>query len=311
MTGFPFPVDPELTGVVISYANGDLVADRVLPRISPLLSKQTFEWLKFEFGEQITIPDTTVGRKGEPNEVEFSATEDTSKTIDYGLDDVVPIDDVNNAPVGYNPLSHAAQGVMDLVLLDRERRVANSVFAAATYPVGNKVVLAGTSQWSHASSDPVAAITAAQDALIMRANVLVLGRPTWTALSTNPAILKAVHRNDGDKGIATRQAVADLFELDEIIVGSAFVNTAKKGQALAKARLWGKHAALIRRDGLASNKNGRATFGMTMQYGGKVAGQIPEPKTGLRGSIRVRAGESVKELITAPDLGYFFESAVA
>ena len=36
-----------------------------------------------------------------------------------------------------------------------------------------------------------------------------------------------------------------------------------------------------------------------------------DPNIGLRGGQRVRVGESVKELVTAPDLGFFFENAVA
>jgi hypothetical protein len=38
---------------------------------------------------------------------------------------------------------------------------------------------------------------------------------------------------------------------------------------------------------------------------------MPEPKLGLRGGVRVRVGESVKELVIAKDLGYFFENAIA
>jgi hypothetical protein len=34
---------------------------------------------------------------------------------------------------------------------------------------------------------------------------------------------------------------------------------------------------------------------------------MPEPKLGLRGSTRVRVGESVDEVIAAPALGALFE----
>lgn len=308
---YPFPVDPELTGLVIAYQNPEFVADKVLPFVGPILGKQEFKWWELDFAEGITPVDTRVGRKGTPNEVEFGATEKTASTEDFGLDDVVPADDIANAPAGYNPLARAAQGVMDLVLLGREQRVANLVFSAGTYPAANKETLSGTSQWSHADSDPIEDIVSAQDGLVMRANVLVLGRPVWTALSTNPKILKAINRNSGDSGIATRQAVADLFELDEIVVGGAYANGAKKGQAASISRIWGKHAALIRRDALADGGQGRATFGFSRQYGTRVAGQIPEPKVGLRGATRVRAGMSVKELIMAPDLGFLFQNAAA
>ncbi len=38
---------------------------------------------------------------------------------------------------------------------------------------------------------------------------------------------------------------------------------------------------------------------------------MPEPKVGLRGAQRVRAGESVRELIVASDVGFLWRDAVA
>jgi hypothetical protein len=35
-----------------------------------------------------------------------------------------------------------------------------------------------------------------------------------------------------------------------------------------------------------------------------------EPKVGMRGSTRVRVGESVREVVSASALGYFIEDAV-
>ena len=75
-------------------------------------------------------------------------------------------------------------------------------------------------------------------------------------------------------------------------------------------RAWGPHAAFIYRDRLADTQNG-TTFGFTAQWGGRISGSQFDGDIGLRGGQRVRVGESVKELITAPDLGYFFENAVA
>lgn len=309
--GLPFPIDPVLTGIVVNFQNAELIADRVLPRLAPRLGNKLFKWKLFSFDEQITIPDTRVGRKSEPKTVEFTGSEQNGSTEDYGLDDYVPNDDVNQAPAGYNPLAFAAQSLINLVLLDREVRVAAKVFAAGTYAATNKVLLAGVSQWSNAASDPIADIQSAKDAMVMDPNKLVLGRATWSALRRNPKILSAISVSGTDKGMARREAVADLFEVDEIIVGSSWVNSAKPGQAAVRARTWGKHAALIRQEPTATAMGETPTFGFTAEYGGRVASQIDAPKIGLRGSQQVRAGESVAEVVSAPELGYFFENAVA
>lgn len=133
MSGQPFPVDPVLVGIVQAYSNTALIADLVLPRLSPLLPREQFKYWQFDFGQFITQHDTKVGRKSEPNTVEFNAKEVDSSTEDYGLDDIVPVADSLNAPSGYDPRAFAAQKLMDLILLDREVRVANKVMNAATY----------------------------------------------------------------------------------------------------------------------------------------------------------------------------------
>lgn len=307
----PFPIQPELTAVAIAYKNSKLIADGVFPYLS--VGSRTFKYLKHTAAESFTIPDTAVGRKSAPNQIEFSATEVQDSVADKGLDDPIPQDDIEAArAAGYDPIARGTEGIMDLVLLDREKRSADLAFDANQYAAANKVTLSGTSQWSDfTNSNPVSDVLGGLDACIMRPNVLVIGRAAWTKLIQHPKIAKAVLGNAGDVTIANRLQIAALFELDEILVGEGWLNTAKKGQAASYARVWGKHAALIYRDPLALSGGQRPTFGFTARFGSRIAGSSPDKNIGLRGGEMVRAGESVKELICANDLGYFIKDAVA
>lgn len=310
MATAPFPVTPELAAIAIKYRNPRMIADQVFPRVP--VAKQEFKYWTFTLSEGFTIPDTRVGRRSRPGQVEFSGTETTSKTDDFALDDVIPQEDIDNAPANYDPLGRATEGVADLIALDREVRAATLAFTLGNYPSAQRTTLSGTSQWSDfANSDPIAAITGGLDTMVMRANVMVIGQLAWTKLSQHPKMIKAIAGYANDSGIVTRQQVAALFELDEVLVGQAFLNSAKKGQAVSMGRVWGKHCALIHRDGLADNRGNRTTFGFTAQWGERVAGTIADPHAGMRGGQVVRVGESVKEVIAASDLGYFFQNAVA
>lgn len=305
----PFPITPELTAVAVAYHNTKMIADEVMPRVT--VGKQEFKYTKFALEEGFTIPDTKVGRRSQPNEVTFSGKEVTDSTEDYGLDDPIPKSDIDNAKgTKFDPRAQSVQGITNLIELDREVRTAGMVFNAANYAAANKLTLAGTDQFSDFdNSDPIGTISDALDAMIMRATIMVIGRPAFSKLARHPEIIKAVHGNSGDSGIATRQAIAALFELEEILVGEAFLNTARKGQAANMQRVWGKHLALLHRDKQATNRQG-TTFGFTAQFGGRVAGSKVDGNIGLFGGERVRAGESVKEVITATDLGFFIENAV-
>ncbi len=308
MPSAPFPIQPQLTAIAIGYRNMSLIADALLPRTP--VGKQDFKYLQYNLSDGFTLPDTRVGRKSRPNEVEFSATELTASTEDFGLEDPIPQADIDNAPPNYDPLGRAVEKTTDLILLDREVRVANAVFNAATYGASNKVTLAGASQFSDVTSDPIKTIQDALDSCVMRPNVMTIGRAAFSVLARHPKIVKAVLGNAGDSGVARRQDIADLLELEEVLVGEAYLNTAKKGQAMALSRVWGKHIALTYRNKNADTGGG-ATFGLTAQWGGRIAGSIEDKNIGLRGGQRIRVGESVKELICAPDLGYFIQNAVA
>ena len=299
-----------MAAIAIAYRNERYIASDVLPYKT--VGRQEFKYLVYNKDERYTIPNTTVGRTGRPNTVEFGATEAVGSCIDRALDAPVPNADVENARGGdFDPQGHAAERVMDLIELDREKRVADAVFASATYPATQRVTLSGTSQWSdYTNSNPLDAILAALDTMLMRANRMVIGQAGWTKLRQHPKLAKAIHGNSGDVDVVTRQQVADLLELDEIIVGSAWANSAKPGQSSVMYRLWCKHCALLRDDPLANNDGG-LTFGYTARWGDRFSGTIDDPDMGARGGVRVRSGESVQELITASDAGYYFENCVA
>lgn len=306
----PFPIIPELTGIAIAYRNRAMIADLVLPRVTPV-TKEEFLYFVYDLAQGFTVPDTKVGRRGKVNQIEFTAKEETGHTKDYGLEDSIPAADMANAPAGIDPRANSVEYIMNLIALDREVRVAGVVFNPDTYPTGNKVTLSGTSQFSDtANSHPIAVISNALDSCVVRPNTMTIGRPAWSVLSRHPEIVSACLRNAGESGIARRQDVADLFELDEIMVGEAFVNTARKGQTAALSRCWGKHIALTYRNRQAAPQRD-VTFGMTVPFGQPVAGAWDTKEIGLRGGTKVRAGESTAEVITCADCAYFLQNVAA
>lgn len=305
----PFPIQPDLTAIALEYKNRSFIADNVLPRVT--VGKQTFKYYKYTQEEPFTIPDTFVGRRSAPNQVERTATELSDYTQDYALDDSVPNEDIENAPPFVNPMGVAASYITQLIALDREVRVATGVFNAASFATNNKTTLSGTSQWSdYANSNPITAILTALDACLVRPNIFVMGRAVWTQLLAHPKVVQAIYKTAQGAGIVAKQAVADLLELDAIYVGESFYNTAKKGQTASMARVWGKHAALLVQPG-AAGANMDMSFGWTAQFGSRIAGSFEDKDVGMRGGMRVRVGESVKEVLCANDAGYLFTNAVA
>ena len=306
----PFPVNPTLTAIALAYRNPDvaLIADDVLP---PTAVSQEFKWLAYDLAQGYTVPDTKVGRKSYPNEVEFTGTEVLDKVVDYALDDFVPNEDIEADNQGVDPMGTATMYLRHVMQLAREIRVAGLVFAQATYPAANRVVLSGTSQWSdETNANPVKAIGDALDVPIMRPNIAVFGQATWTSVRRHPKIVQAIKGTAQGAGMVSRAEFAEFFELQGVYVGAGFVNTAKKGQTASMARVWGKHAAFIYRD-RASGPQAGVTFGFTGRWGQVQAGNIPDDKRGATGGQTVRVLQREKEVVSANALSYFFENAVA
>lgn len=317
---FPFPVDPQLTAITLAYTNRRLIADLVSPR-TPVPARE-FEWLQLNKEQMFTVPDSRVGRKGEPNEVEFKGTLSAGMVEDYGLDDVVPQVDIDNARrlPGQNPIGLAVQGLTELMLLGREQRVANQYFSLNSYASTNRTTLSGTSQWSdYTNSDPYTAYMTARDSMLVPPNVGIIGRLAFSKLRVHPKITAAVvpsstgntSTSNAQGAPVSAQQIADLFELDVLHVGEAFINSSKPGQTPTLVRCWGKHFAAIHSNPIASIRGNAITFGFTAEYFSRFSTQIPEPKVGLLGAQRVRVGESLRELVVANDAGYLFRDVVA
>jgi hypothetical protein len=314
---FPFTPSPQYTAIALAYANKDLIADMILPRMT--VTERSFKWDLHTKADMFTVPSTLVGRKGRPNEVEFTAVEQSASVSDYGLGFTVPNEDIDaaSAKPGLDPLGRHTEGTTDLILLDREQRVASKLFNAATYPSGNKVTLSGNDQWSafaQASSDPVEDVLAAMEGMLMRPNTMVLGSQAWYQLRRHPKLLAAIYptgSNATTGGVATLNQIKEVLEIQNIYIGSAYINTSNPGQAATYARIWGKHAAMFHLNPLAGLRGNGISFGATAEYGSRIAFTRPDPDVGLRGGVRGKVGESCVELITAPDCGYFFENVVA
>jgi hypothetical protein len=303
--------------VAIAYKNTALIADEVLP-LTPVGNRE-FVYLRHTKEDAFTVPDTRVGRRGTPNQISFSAAELTTQTEDFALEDPIPGDDIESAkasgiPGLMDPVGKSVEYLTNLLELDKEIRVANLIFNAATYPVTNRVLLSGTSQFSDfTNSNPLNAMLGYLDIPLMRPNMMTLGQDVWRVLRQHPRIVEAVKGTGAGvnaQGTIARQQLAELLEIDQVLVGQGWVNTARRGVAATYARVWGKNISFQYRDLLAGAQRG-TTFGFNAMWGGRIAGQIDDPDIGMRGGVKNRVGYSCKEVVSAPDLGFFIQAAVA
>ena len=299
---------PYLSAIAIKYRQDDMIADEVMPRIP--VDHQVFVSLSDRIEDWITPVDTEVGRTGRVNQLSNALQDPTYlATRNQGLDEPVPNQDLMNGPTE-SALSRATVRVMSLVELKREMRVASIFTTAGNF--GFSAALSGSALFSSYTSyiSPIITIKYYLDQCFKRPNVLVMGRAVWTQLSQHPAILAAAFGGvnpQGDQQVS-RQRLADILEVKRIVVGEGWVNIAKKGQTVNMQRIWGNLFAGIYLGG-DSQEAGNA-WGYTAQFGDRIAGTIVDPDVGVFGGVRVRAGESVIEAVSAPQFGFQLSPAI-
>ncbi len=306
-----YPVDAARTAIAVAYANAAYVADEVFPRVP--VGRKEYRYTEYPVDESFTVPDARVGRRSAPTLVHFTAREKAGACEDYGLEDAVPDDDARNAPASAaDPVDRSTMLLADLLMLAREQRAAAIAFDKSRYPASNKTTLAGDDRWSedHADSDPIADIAGAVEGMVAQPTHLLLGSRVWLALRRHRRIVKAIHGTSGDAGIASRQAVAELFDLEGVVVGRARINAAGRGRPANLVRVWGKSALLYRRDPNAG-VTGPPTLGVTAEYRGREVRSAFDAQLGARGAHRVRVVDTCEERMIAPLAGYLFDQAVA
>lgn len=137
----------------------------------------------------------------------------------------------------------------------------------AAAPVANQFL-----QWNQSASDPVANVTAWRTAVKLatgiRPNVLAMGQQVWDALKTNASIIDRIKYSSGNSNptIVTRQAVAALFELEEILISDVSQVTSKEGQTATFGFVIGKECVLFYRPRVAAKNMPSA--GYTMNWTG-------------------------------------------
>jgi len=304
-------VDSILSNLSIQYRNEEMIWRNIMPVV--LVGKRSDKFYKYNKEDSYRLPDDKIGPKSLPNEYDWGVQEDNYSVSDHALGDWLPQEVIDNADNPLQPEIDTNDFLNMLLDVAQEKRVADIVFNAASYPSGNKVQLSGTAQWGGSADDPIGDVYDAVEGCFVRANTLVFGQEAWAVFRKLPEVLDAVKAStryqDTPGGLATASEIAALFEVDRVLIGRARYISSKEGQTATYARLWGKHcAALYVAPGEPSIKT--ITFGLTFSETQRHTQRDFDPKRGIKGAHYIKVAWNSDEKVIASDLGYFIQDAV-
>lgn len=307
-------IQQALNDLAIKYVNADTIWRDVMPIRQ--VSKRSDKYYIYDKATAFQRFDDSLAPNATPNEAQWQISTDNYSVVDHGLASWIPMEAVENADDPLDPVGDEVENLSEALDNQQEARVAAKVFSAASYPIGNKVTLSGTSQWSdYSNSDPLTAIEDAADSLTVSPNVLVLGADTWRVLRRHPKVAARLFPLGGNASVAGAGASVVQFQeylsdfgIERVLVGRRRTNTANIGQTPTLVRAWGKHAALLR---VTPNPGVKTlTWGATFVETERNVYQEVDQKRGVKGSLFTKVAWNSDEKIIASDAGYFFENAV-
>lgn len=307
--GLLLPIGVQQTDLVAAYKNGKMIADQVMPvkvLDGPELAFKYYERTK---GDSFAAPDTHVGRTSEPNIIHLSGEEKASVAEAHGLQTIVPKEDIDQIKNKERFVNTNLEYLMNQVFLGREMRVAGIVQNTSNYGTGLSHTYEDSQGIGADGFNIVEVILDYLEKPLARPNILGMNAVVWAKLRTDANVLRAIYPNSNGAGVATREQIKALFEVDDILIGEARVNTTKNAKNPTLERCWGNNIWAHYTEPLSTLKEGIA-WGMTAQVGDRYATIIEDEKIGLKGAEIIKAGFYQKEVVVAKDAGFLLKNVI-
>lgn len=324
-TGSDRHVSTPLTAISIAYAQdaADFVARRVFPVVQ---SKKQYD--RFYVFDRADLQRVMMAKRAPSTEsqgVDFRLSNSPFSCDVFSLHKDIDEQDRSNADEVFNLDAEATEFLTQQALLREEYDFSQRYLVTGVW--GNELAgvasgaTPGTSflQWNDGSSTPIEDIRGAKTTIKretgIKANKLVITEPVWNQLVDHPSIIDRVKYGAGPStpAIVQRQALAQLLELDEIMVMGGVINSAAEGQAISSDFIGGKSALLVH----TPSKPGRMipaagyTFAWQGYLGGTLPTRIKRYYMAQINSDRVEIDSAYVQQITGADLGFLFRTAVA
>ena len=229
-------VNAAMTRVSIAYRNANYIAGEIFPGIPVENQSDEYfvfskaDWFRNEAGPRAP------GTRGP--EVEYALSSSTYSCRPISATKVVPDEVVDNADSPLRPRIEAVEYATDKVLLYMEHNVASKVFATSTW--SGSATPATT--WDDDASDPLNDVETARETVVgsigREPNVCVIGREVWSDLKNHPDLLERIKHTQ--TGIMTPELLAELFEVEKLLIGRAIYTTSQEGTTASYSFLWGK-----------------------------------------------------------------------
>jgi hypothetical protein len=240
--------DQFLTNMSQMYANDSYIGERLVMGVP--VQKRSGKYAVYPQREQFEAPsDILTSERARANEISSTRTEANYDLLDYGLENFVSNETLENQDLPFNERADMVMELAEHMARKREVRISTLLTTAANYGSGNTTTLSGSDQWDDASGgNPIQVIQEAKAALFNGPGAT----DVWGFCSIDVINVLARHPTMLDlqkytvNGLLTPESIARYLGLAGILVGESRKQTANEGQTAAYSRIWGNDFGLVR-----------------------------------------------------------------
>lgn len=317
-------IDKALTNISVKYMQdtNNFIADKVFPTVP--VQKQSdryFQYLKEDWFRD-DAKERALGTESAGGDYDIDNTP-TYFCKKYAFHKDVFEEDRANSDNPLTPDQDATEFVVDKILLNKENNWAKTYFKAGVWAQDEAGKASGAAgdgpiYWNdYSNSDPIKDVdnmaTNMAEITGKRPNKLVIGRKVYDALRQHPDILDRIKYTQ--TGIITAQLIAELFDVEELLVANAIQNTAVKGQVADMEFIMGKHMLLCYSEKRPRLKAATAGYCFTWTglmganaLGGRI-NRFSMPQLGI-GTERIECELAYDMKVVASDMGAFVSGVV-
>lgn len=227
-------VDKLLGNVSIKYRNVNFIADQVFPFVG--VQKESDKIRVYE--RQFRLPETLRSAKGVAREHNFNVSTSTYLLSQHSLVDYISDRDQENYEVA-DLRTAVTEELTDMILLRMEKSVAD-LFTSTSWSQNQS--LSAAQQWSldTTTSNPIVRMDTGTSTVLeqsgMMPNYAIIPHKVMLAAKNHQSVLDRVKYVSAD---VTPQMLAGLFDLPEILVPKAVLDSAAEGITSSIAPIWG------------------------------------------------------------------------
>lgn len=325
-------IDAALSNLSILHKNQNFIADRVFPTV-PVM-KQSDYFFKFLKGAWFRNEAGVRGPGGNARRGGYVLTSDTYSCIEYAFAHPIPIELLNNADVALRPFETGIGYATDKILLAKEKIVSDLIVTAANWTSsgdaegGWAATVDGTGNTFIA--DVLAAKRIIRQLIGVYPNIMIMDSKTLENCKQEFTVLERIKYTgtQGRPADVTAQTLAQLFELDEVLIGTTIYSSAEEvlaGTDFTAVDLWETTATkgscfLYYRPPAAGLEIPSA--GYCFNWGDRAQGAGGQsPQGGPTRSVRrwwedspkqwvIEASECFDAKVTSKDAGYLFYDTI-